>query len=75
MTPLQAALDGPIEWLSRFWRDAAGKQLSGFTLVGASALGLTLSVRKRVRLLRRTSLSRALQARTLAIIFDGLRAR
>jgi len=57
MTPLQIELDGPIEWLSRFWRDAEGKQLSGFSLVGASALGLTLSLRKRIRLMRRTSLS------------------
>ena len=57
VTPLEVALDGPIEWLSRFWRDAAGKQLSGFALVGASAVVLVLSLRKRLRLLRRTSLS------------------
>ncbi len=57
VTPLEVELDGPIEWLSRFWRDAAGKQLSGFALVGASAVVLVLSLRKRLRLLRRTSLS------------------
>jgi nitrite reductase (NADH) large subunit len=57
LTPLQVELDGPTEWLSRFWRDSEGKQLSGFALVGASAAVLILSLRKRLRVLRRTSLS------------------
>jgi nitrite reductase (NADH) large subunit len=57
LTPLEVQLDGPIEWLSQFWRDGAGKRTSGFTLVAASGLGLVLSLRKRVRKLRRTPLT------------------
>jgi nitrite reductase (NADH) large subunit len=57
VTPLQVELEGPIEWLSQFWRDSAGKKLSGFVLLGVAALGLVLSLRKRVRKLRRTPLS------------------
>jgi len=57
LTPLTLAPDGPIEWLSQFWRDEAGKRLSGFVLVGVSAAVLALSVRKRVRALRRTPLT------------------
>jgi nitrite reductase (NADH) large subunit len=57
LTPLQVELDGPVEWLSQFWRDSDGKKLSGFILLGAAGLGLILSLRKRVRALRRTSLT------------------
>jgi nitrite reductase (NADH) large subunit len=57
LTPLQVELDGPMEWLSRFWRDGEGKKLSGFVLLGASCLGLLLSLRKRIRAMRRTSLT------------------
>jgi nitrite reductase (NADH) large subunit len=57
LTPLKVQLDGPLDWLSQFWRDSLGKKVSGFSLVGASGIGLALSLRKRLRLLRRTSLS------------------
>ncbi|HKE20295.1 MAG TPA: FAD-dependent oxidoreductase [Kofleriaceae bacterium] len=57
LTPLKVQLDGPLDWLSQFWRDSAGKKMSGFILVGASGLVLVLSLRKRLRLLRRTSLT------------------
>ena len=57
LTPLQDEFEGPIEWLSQYWRDAAGKRTSGFALLAVSGVGLVLSLRKRVRKLRRTPLT------------------
>jgi nitrite reductase (NADH) large subunit len=57
LAPLPLAADGPIEWLSRLWRDQAGKHLSGYLLVGVSSAALVLSLRKRAPALRRTPLT------------------
>ncbi len=38
-----------VQTLSMLWVDSAYKQLSGFTLLGLVALGLTLSARKRIK--------------------------
>jgi len=37
-----------VGWFERFWNDGFWKQVSGFSLLGLSALGLIMSLRKRL---------------------------
>jgi len=49
----ESLIEGPQ--IDRWWRDAVLMQVSGYTLLGLSAIGLSLSARKRWRRLSRYS--------------------